>query len=68
MYGIGAGPRETSKAANALNARAPRLPALILMTDAVRLPTRLRRFAPYQGSAVIVRHTRQRCVPIWLSG
>ena len=47
-----------ARAAYRLNARAPRLPALILMTDAVRLPNPLVavRALP-RGAAIIVRHT-----------
>ena len=47
-----------ARAAAALNARTPHLPALILMTDSVRLPDPVAaaRALP-NGSAVIVRHT-----------
>ena len=47
-----------ARAAYRLNARAPRLPALILMTDAVRLPDPCAavRALP-RGAAIIVRHT-----------
>lgn len=47
-----------ARAARALNARTPHLPALILMTDQKRLPDPIAaaRALP-RGSAVIVRHT-----------
>lgn len=47
-----------ARVAHALNARTPHLPALILMTDQVRLPDPVAaaRALP-KGSAVIVRHT-----------
>ena len=47
-----------ARAAHALNARRPRLPPLILMTDAVRLPDPSAAVAALpKGSAIILRHT-----------
>jgi len=47
-----------ARAACALNAQAPRLPALILMTDEVRLPDPVAAVAALpKGSAIILRHT-----------
>jgi len=50
-----------ARAARALNARDPRLPALILMTDQARVPDPVAaaRLLP-RGSAIILRHTDPR--------